>query len=166
MAVQLPPALEKRLNKLFIENRLVSQILSFFFMPYLLKSGLKVNFDPEDFFAILPKRQINQNWYNTMGGAAILANLELAAGAYLFMMTRGDYRLVCKGLDYRFILPSVGAVLYKAAVEPEVLQAKLESGKKFDIDLDVKVYRATSESKPGKRMGGGVITFHVWPIGT
>lgn len=165
MAVQLSPALERRLNKLSMKSPLFYKILAFFFMPYLFKSGLKINFHPDDFFAILPKKPINQNWYGTMGGGAILGNVELAAGAYLFMMTGGDYRMVCKSQDYRFVLPSMDSVMYKASVNLAELRQKMASRDKFDIALDVRVFRLAEARKAGRRVGAGVINFHVWPIG-
>ncbi len=165
MAIELPPGLEKRLNKLSMKHPLLNKLLSMLFMPYVFKSGLKINFDPENYYAILPKKRINQNWYGTMGGGAILGNVELAAGSYLFMMTEGNYRMVCKALDYRFLLPSNDAVMYKATLDLDELKEKVDAGGKFNIDMDVKVFRTVKPRKAGKRIGGGIITFHVWPIG-
>jgi hypothetical protein len=166
MAIELSPGLEKRLNKLSMKHPLLNRLLSLFFMPFVFKSGLRINFDPDNYYAILPKRRINQNWYGTMGGGAILGNTELAAGSYLFLMTRGEYRMVCKSLDYRFLLPSTEAVMYKATCNLEELDEKVRQGGKFNIDMDIKVYRTAEGNKPGKRIGGGLITFHVWPIGS
>jgi hypothetical protein len=165
MAIALPPGLEKRFNKWSMRHPLLNRLLSFFFMPYVFKNGLRINFDPADYYAILPKRRINQNWYGTMAGGAILGNTELAAGSYLFMLTGGEYRMVCKDLNYRFLLPSVDGVMYRASIDQDELQRCLAAGGKFNISMDIKVYRVQPGNQQGKRVGGGVITFHVWPVG-
>lgn len=148
-----------------MKHPFINRLLSFLFMPYIYKSGLKINFDPENYYAILPKRRINQNWYGTMGGGAILGNVELAAGSYLFMLTGGEYRMVCKDLDYRFLLPSIDGVMYRASLDLDELKQKVAAGGKFNISMDVKVFRVTNKTQQGKRVGGGVISFHVWPVG-
>lgn len=100
-----------------------------------------------------------------MGGGAILGNVELAAGAYLFMMTEGRYRMVCKHQDYKFLLPSTGAIMFKATVDENELQQKMQQGGKFSIDLKVKTYRVVGHNEQGKRIGSGDVTFYVWPVG-
>jgi len=165
MAIPLSPKLEKYFNKLSIKSRFFNKLLSFFFMPFVFRSGLKMNFVEDDYYAILPKKRMNVNWYGTMAGGAILGNSELAAGSYLFMLSKGEYRMICTNLSYRFLLPSIDAIMYKATVDLEELATKIKGGGKFNIDMTIKVFR-TNNSKATRRIGGGTISFHMWPIGT
>lgn len=165
MAIPLTPKLEKFFNRLSIKSRFFNRLLSFFFMPFVHKSGLKMNFVEDDYYAILPKRRINVNWYGTMAGGAILGNSELAAGSYLFMLSKGEYRMICTSLNYRFLLPTIDAIMYKASVDLEELTEKLKSGGKFNIEMTIKVFR-TKKNKATRRIGSGTISFHMWPIGT
>jgi Domain of unknown function (DUF4442) len=165
MAVALPPNVEIYFNKLSIKSPLISKLLSMIFLPYISKSGLRMNYDPDNYYAVLPKKRLNTNWYGTIGGAALLANLELAAGSYLFMMTKGEYRMVCKDINYRFLLPSVSDIMYKASTDLIELKEKIAAGGKFNISLNVKVFRVGSiKDAAGKRMGGGMVSFHMWPV--
>ncbi|MDR9469166.1 hypothetical protein [Marinospirillum sp.] len=165
MAVALPPDWEVRLNKLSIKSPFFNRVLGLVFMPFIARSGLKVNYDPADFYAYLPKKRFNSNWYGTQSGAAILGNSELAAGAYLFMLTQGEYRMVCTQLDYRFLLPSTDPVIFRVKLDQAELEEKLAAGGKFMMDLTIKLYRATSRTSTGKRIGSGKIRFKVWPVG-
>lgn len=165
MALALPPRLEIKLNKLSIKSVVLNRILGVLFMPFVARSGLKVHYDPKDFYAYLPKKRFNSNWYGTLAGAAILGNSELAAGSYLFMLTRGEYRMVCTRLDYRFLLPSTEAVIFKVSLDQAELEKKLAAGGKFMMDMTLKLYRATSKKTTGKRIGSGSISFKVWPVG-
>jgi len=165
MAVALPPELEIKLNKLSIKKPFLNRLLARIFMPFIARSGLKVNYDPDNFYAYLPKKRFNSNWYGTQSGAAILGNSELAAGCYLFMLTQGEYRMVCTRLDYRFLLPSVDPVVYKVELDHTDLEEKLAAGGKFMMDMTIKLYRAKSPTTTGKRIGSGKISFKVWPVG-
>jgi hypothetical protein len=165
MAIPLPPKLEKYFNRLSIKSRFFNRVLSFFFMPFVHKSGLKMNFVEDDYYAILPKRRINTNWYGTMAGGAILGNSELAAGSYLFMLSKGEYRMICTRLNYRFLLPSLDSIMYKAYVDLEELAEKIKAGGKFNIDMTLKVFRINND-KAGRRIGSSTISFHMWPVGS
>lgn len=100
-----------------------------------------------------------------MAGGAILGNSELAAGSYLFMLSKGEYRMICTSLNYRFLLPSIDAIMYKAFVDLEELADKIKTGDKFNIEMTIKVFR-TSKNKATRRIGSGTISFHMWPVGT
>lgn len=165
MPLALPPAWEIRLNKLTMKSTVANRVLAFIFMPFIARSGLKINYDPSNFYAYLPKKRINVNWYGTISGAAILGNSELAAGAYLFMQTQGEYRMVCTHLDYYFLLPSTEAVIFKADLDQAELATKMAAGGSFMMDMTVKLYRAKSKTTQGKRIGAGHIRFKVWPVG-
>jgi hypothetical protein len=164
MAIPLTPKLEKYFNRLSIKYRFINKLLSFFFMPFVNKSGLKMNFVEDDYYAILPKKRMNLNWYGTMAGGAILGNSELAAGSYLFMLSKGEYRMICTRLNYRFMLPSIDAIMYKATVDLEELAEKIKTGGKFNIEMTIKVFR-TNKDKATRRIGSGTISFHMWPVG-
>jgi hypothetical protein len=165
MAVALPPELEIKLNKLSIKKPFINRLLAVIFMPFISRSGLKVNYDPKNFYAYLPKKRFNSNWYGTQAGAAILGNSELAAGCYLFLRTEGEYRMVCTRLDYRFLLPSTDPVIFKVELDEAELEEKIAAGGKFMMDLTIKLYRAKTRSTTGKRIGSGHISFKVWPVG-
>ncbi len=164
MMFELPPSLEKKLNRISMKKPWINPLLSFFFMPLVHKSGLKINFDPNNYFALLPKKRFNINWYGTVAGSAILGNSELAAGSYLFMLTKGNYRMICKQLEYKFLLPSTDDIIFKTTIDEDDLTQKVASGEKFSISMTIKAFRAKNK-KPGKRIGSGIISFHVWPLG-
>lgn len=164
MPIPLTPKIEKYFNRLSIKSPFFNKVLSFFFMPFVFKSGLKMNFVEDDYYAILPKRRINQNWYGTIAGGAILGNSELAAGSYLFMLSKGEYRMICTRLNYRFLLPTIDAIMYKAQVDLEELSEKIKAGGKFNIDMTIKVFR-THKNKATRRIGSGTVSFHMWPVG-
>ena len=165
MTFLLTPKLEKYFNRLSMKSGFFNRLLSFFYMPFVFKSGLKINFVENDYYAILPKKRFNKNWYGTMAGGPILGNSELAAGSYLFMLSKGEYRMICTHLNYRFLLPSLDSVMYKAFVDLEELASKIKTGEKFNIDMTIKVFRLKNKDNAGRRIGSGSISFHVWPIG-
>ncbi|MGH1471660.1 MAG: hypothetical protein ACRBCS_10735 [Cellvibrionaceae bacterium] len=164
MIFELPPGLEKKLNRASMKKPWINRLLSFFFMPLVHKSGLKINFDPNNYFALLPKKRFNINWYGTVAGSAILGNSELAAGSYLFMLTKGNYRMICKQLEYKFLLPSTEDIIFKTTIDEDDLNQKVATGEKFNISMTIKAFRAKNKL-PGKRIGSGIISFHVWPLG-
>jgi len=63
--------------------------------------------------AVLPFRRFNRNWYRAMAGGALLANSEIAGGMYVFGIVGGDYTVVCKHLEYRFLRPCFGPAVYR-----------------------------------------------------
>jgi hypothetical protein len=165
MAISLPPKLERYFNRLSIKNRFFNKLLSFIFMPFVFKSRLKINFVEDDYYAILTKKRFNVNWYGTMSGGAILGNSELAAGSYLFMLSKGNYRMICTHFNYRFLLPSIDAIMYKVSVDLDELAEKIKTGGKFHVDMTIKVFR-NNKNKAGRRIGSGTISFHMWPVGS
>jgi hypothetical protein len=81
------------------------------------------------------------------------------------MLTKGEYRMICTRLNYRFLLPSIDAIMYKASVDLEELAEKIKGGGKFNIEMTIKVFR-TNKNKATRRIGSGTISFHMWPVGT
>jgi hypothetical protein len=112
---------------------------------------------------VLPFRRFNRNWYNAMAGAALLGNSEIAGGMYVFGTCGGDYTVVCKHLEYRFLRPCFGPALYQ--IRPhEDLAALVEEGGEFNITLTLDIVQDIR--KPGdkpKRVGRCVATFHATP---
>jgi len=68
-------------------------------------------------------------------------------------------------LNYRFLLPSIDAIMYKASVDLDELAEKIKTGGKFNIEMTIKVFRI-NKNKAGRRIGAGTVTFHMWPVGT
>lgn len=159
------PKLERTLNQATIRSPLLRWILSFIFMPMVCRFGMRINYASDDFYVEVPHKRFNRNAYGTIGGAALLANLELAAGAYLFMRTEGGHRLVCRNVSYRFRLPSTKGLHFKVEPVSEDIDELIATNEPFNASLKVNVYtRSDTPGKPGHRIGRGDITFHLWPV--
>lgn len=152
------------LSRLSARNNFWNRVFSLIFMPYTFKSGIRMKRVADDTFsAVLPFRRFNRNWYNAMAGAALLANSEIAGGMYAFGVCGGDWVVVCKHLEYRFLRPCYGPALYR--IKPrEDIKALLAAGEEFNITLDLDIVQQIGK-KDGKdrRVGKSVATFHVTP---
>jgi hypothetical protein len=112
------------------------------------------------FTAILPFRRFNRNWYSAMAGAVLLGNSEIAGGTFIFKYCGGNYRVVCKKLDYRFLRPCVGPALYKMTPR-EDLDERMNTGKEFNVTLDISIIQIMHKpQKRERRVGKCVATFH------
>ncbi len=159
------PRLERRINQATIRSGLVRSIVSFAILPLIPRLGLRINYSDDDFWVEVPHSRLNRNSYGTIGGAALLANLELAAGCYLFMRTDGEYRIVCRNVAYRFMLPSTNGLHFRVEPAGEDLDASIASGEPFNADVKVVVYsRGDRRGEKGRRIGRGEMRFHLWPI--
>lgn len=139
-------------------------VLAMLFLPLAWRLGLRINYSPENFYAETPRNRYTTNHYGTIGGAALLANLELAAGAYLSMRTGGRYRLVCRNVQYRFMLPATNGLHFRVEPDNEALESDLGSDLPFNAHLKVSVYtRGKHRGEPGRRIGRGELKFHAWP---
>ena len=175
--------LDRWFSRLSARSPFWQRVGSFIFMPYSFKSGIQMKrLDSNSFFAVLPFKRINKNWYNAMAGAALLGNAEIAGGMYVFDLASGDYTVVCKNLEYKFLRPCFGDAIYKITPR-EDLAALIASGNEFNITLDMEIVQApmmpnkarpaagrvlpkgVSEKIAGKerRVGRCVVTFHVTP---
>ncbi len=156
--------LEAFISRLSTKNNFWHRVCSLIWLPYAFRSGIVMKrLDDNTFQAVLPFRKFNRNWYNAMAGAALLGNSEIAGGMYVFGMCGGDYTVVCKNLEYRFLRPCLGPAVYKIKPRNDT-QALLESGTEFDITVQMDVYQAISA--PGqkeKRVGRAVAVFHATP---
>jgi len=148
-------------------------------LPYAFRSGIQMQqVDEKTFAAVLPFKRFNRNWYNAMAGAALLGNSEIAAGAYVFKACGGDYTVVCKNLEYRFLRPCYGPALYRITPR-EDLAALIAAGGEFNVTLDMEIVQAgmlpgrmqraadrvpaVGERTKEKRVGRCAATFHVTP---
>lgn len=171
---------EAFIARLSARNHFWHRVCSLIWLPYAFKSGIRMRkVDDQTFAAELPFRRFNRNWYNAMAGAALLANSEIAGGMYIFGITGGDYTLVCKELTYKFLRPCFGPALYKVAPR-EDLKALIESGKEFNVTLDLEIMqqplmppalarKGRKDSLLAKmaarerRVGACIATFHLTP---
>lgn len=123
-----------------------------------------MNHSGKSMTAILPFRRFNRNWYNAMAGAVLLGNSEIAAGSFVFKRGRGKYRVVCKELSYKFLLPCIGPARY--TVEPEEdIDALFTLGKEFNILLNVSVSQIKRTPAERERVVGRcTAVFHASPV--
>ncbi|MBL9002159.1 MAG: hypothetical protein JNK25_13585 [Phycisphaerae bacterium] len=171
---------EAFIARLSTRNRFWHLVCSSIYLPYAFRSGIKLKqLDERTFSAELPYKRFNRNWYNAMAGAALLGNAEIAAGSYIFGTTGGDYTIVCKQLEYKFLRPCYGPARY-IIVPREDLKALIASGREFNITLDIQVVQqavlperlaklrkkdplmARIASKD-RKVGACIATFHVTP---
>jgi hypothetical protein len=180
VALSFTDRVEAFIARLSTRNHFWHRVCSLIWLPYAFKSGIKMKpVDERTFAAVLPFRRFNRNWYNAMAGAALLANSEIAGGMYIFGITGGDYTIVCKNLEYKFLRPCFGPAIYTITPR-EDLKALIADGKEFNLTLDLEVLQqallpeavaklkkkdlllARMASKE-RRVGRCVATFHVTP---
>lgn len=174
---------DRFISRLSTRSHFWQRVTSLIWMPYAFRSGIRMKrVDQNTFSAVLPFRRANRNWYNAMAGAALLANSEIAGGMYVFGVCGGEYTVVCKHLEYKFLRPCHGPAVYRITPREDLNQL-LSAGREFNITLDMEIYqesilpetvRPAAEamlpkavgdsvaSKP-KRVGRCTATFHVTP---
>lgn len=152
-------------SRLSTRNNFWHRVCSLIWLPYAFKSGIRMKrIDAKTFSAVLPFRRFNRNWYNAMAGAALLANSEVAGGMYVFGLCGGEYTVVCKNLEYRFLRPCFGPALYRITPR-EDLKALVDAKAEFNITLDLDIVQQIGAGSGGKerRVGKCVAIFHVTP---
>lgn len=165
--VGLLDRVEAFISRLSTKNNFWHRVCSLIWLPFAFRSGIRMKrIDSTTFHAILPFRRFNRNWYNAMAGAALLGNAEIAGGMYVFGACGGDYTVVCKHLEYKFLRPCFGPAIYRISPQggDAALAAHLSHGGEFNIIIDMDVVQQLS--KPGekeKRVGRCAATFHVTP---
>lgn len=113
--------------------------------------------------AVLPFRRFNRNWYRAMAGGALLANSEIAGGMYVFGIVGGDYTVVCKHLEYKFLRPCLGPAVYRMSPR-EMVNDLVAAGGEFNVTVDMDILQQASRvGEKDKRVGQCVATFHVTP---
>ncbi|MCC7390233.1 MAG: hypothetical protein IT431_15870 [Phycisphaerales bacterium] len=158
--------LEAFVSRLSTRNNFWHRVCSMIWLPYAFHSGIRMRkLDDETFHAELPFRRFNRNWYNAMAGAALLGNSEIAGGSYVFGYCGGDYTVVCKNLEYKFMRPCLGPAIYR--IKPrEDIEALVAGGGEFNATLDMEVVQAiTTPGSKERRVGKCVATFHITPKG-
>jgi len=143
--------IESFISKLSTRNNFWHRVCSMIFLPYAFRSGITMRrLDGDTFKAVLPFRKINKNWYNAMAGAALLGNSEIAGGMYVFGFCGGDYTVVCKNLEYRFLRPCLGPAIYKIRPKTDIA-ALVKEGGEFDATVQLDIYQAITDPRDPKK---------------
>lgn len=156
---------ESVISRLTAKYPLAHKLASMIWLPYAFRSGIRIKqLDDKSFGAVLPFRRFNRNWYNAMAGAALLGNAEIVGGTYIHGACGGDYTVVCKNLNYRFLRPCYGPAIYRCHPVQD-LQALLAGGKEFNLDVEIEVVQSLPTKGIGRvvRVGKCQATFHVTP---
>jgi hypothetical protein len=165
--------IEAFISRLSTRNNFWHRVCSLIWLPFAFRSGIKMKrLDDNTFNAVLPFRRFNRNWYNAMAGAALLGNAEIAGGMYVFGVCGGDYTVVCKHLEYKFLRPCFGPAVYRLSPRGDI-KAMLAHGGEFNIIIDMDVCQTIAKPKilggaggdgeKEKRVGRCAATFHVTP---
>jgi hypothetical protein len=156
--------LEAWVSRLSSRNTFWHRVCSLIWLPYAFRSGIKMRRNgPNAMTAILPFRRVNRNWYNAMAGAALLGNSEIAGGMYVFGVCGGDYTVVCKGLNYKFLRPCLGPAIYRMTPREDIHEL-LKTQSEFNITLDMQILQmAVKNDQKERRVGKCEVTFHVTP---
>jgi hypothetical protein len=180
VALSFTDKVEGFIARLSTRNHFWHRVCSMIWLPYAFRSGIRMKRVGErTFSAELPFRRFNRNWYNAMAGAALLANSEIAGGMYIFGITGGDYTIVCKQLEYKFLRPCFGPATYNITPREDI-HALIAAGAEFNLTLDLDILQqaivpeavaklkkkdrllAKMASKQ-RRVGRCVATFHITP---
>jgi hypothetical protein len=156
--------IESYVSRLSTKSNFWHRLFSMIWLPYAFRSGIVMKrLDDKTFQAVLPFRKFNKNWYNAMAGAALLGNAEIAGGMYVFGFCGGDYTVVCKNLEYRFLRPCLGPAVYKIKPLADT-QALLDARSEFDITVQMDIFQAiTIPGQKEKRVGRATAVFHATP---
>jgi acyl-coenzyme A thioesterase PaaI-like protein len=158
--------IEAFVSKLSMRDNFWNSICSLIWLPLAFFSGIRMKeLDPSTFAAraVLPFRRFNRNWYRAMAGGALLANSEIAGGAYVFGIVGADYTVVCKHLEYKFLRPCFGPAVYRINAR-ENIHEHVARGGEFNITTDMDILQQASRmGEKDKRVGQCVATFHVTP---
>src|SRR5437588_7069566 len=135
---------EAFVSRLSVRDNFWHSICSLIWLPLAFFSGIRMKqIDAMTFQAVLPFRRFNRNWYRAMAGGALLANSEIAGGMYVFGICGGDYTVVCKHLEYRFLRPCFGPAIYRMTPR-EKIHEHLAHGGEFNITLDMEILQQVS----------------------
>jgi hypothetical protein len=130
---------EAFVSRLSTRNNFWHRVTSLIWLPYAFRSGIRMRrIDERTFAATLPFTRFNKNWYNAMAGAALLGNSEIAGGMYVFGVCGGDYTVVCKNLEYRFLRPCFGPAEYRIQPRDDI-HALVAEGGEFNITIDLDI---------------------------
>lgn len=156
--------LEEKICRLSTKNAFWNRLFSWIWLPFAYHSGIRMEQKGNTCTAILPFRRFNRNWYNAMAGAVLLGNSEIAGGTYVFKHCGGNYRVVCKKLEYRFLRPCVGPAMYKMTPREDIDEA-IKTGKEFNVTLDISIVQVMRRpQKKERRVGKCVAVFHATKV--
>jgi acyl-coenzyme A thioesterase PaaI-like protein len=163
-SARLYDKVEAFISRLSVRDNFWRSICSLIWLPLAFFSGLTMKqLDADTWAAILPFRRFNRNWYRAMAGGALLANSEIAGGAYVFGICGGDYTVVCKNLNYTFLRPCYGPAVYRMRSR-ENIHELVASATEFNITLDLDILQQAARiGEKDKRVGKCEATFHVTP---
>jgi hypothetical protein len=163
-SARLYDKIEAFISRLSVRDNFWRSICSLIWLPLAFFSGLTMKqLDADTWAAILPFRRFNRNWYRAMAGGALLANSEIAGGAYVFGICGGDYTVVCKNLNYTFLRPCYGPAVYRMKSR-ENIHELIAGGTEFNLTLDLEILQQASRiGEKDKRVGKCEATFHVTP---
>ena len=157
--------LEAFVSKLSMRDNFWNSICSLLWLPLAFFSGIRLKeLDPNSFaaHAILPFRRFNRNWYRAMAGGALLANSEIAGGAYVFGICGADYTVVCKNLNYTFLRPCLGPAVYRMTPRQNIRE-QVAAGGEFNVIIDMEIGQQAIKGDNDRRVGKCEATFHVTP---
>jgi hypothetical protein len=158
---------EAYMSRLASKNQFFHRLFSRIWLPFAYRSGISLlQAEKKDganrFLAVLPFTRFNRNWYNAMAGAALLGNSEVAGGMFLFAKCGGDYTVVCKHMNYRFLRPCFGPAIYEV-VKSEDVDEKIKAGGEFNVDLEIDIRQQLRKRGREMLVGRCSITFHCTP---
>jgi hypothetical protein len=156
---------EAFVSRLSMRDNFWNSVCSFIWMPLAFFSGIRMKELDQNSFAaraVLPFRRFNRNWYRAMAGGALLANSELAGGAYVFGICGAKYTVVCKQLNYTFLRPCFGPAVYRMTPRENIHQL-VATAREFNITLDMEVQQQGKPGEQDRRVGRCEATFHVTP---
>jgi len=163
-SARLYDKIEAFVSRLSVRDNFWRSICSLIWLPLAFFSGLTMKqLDADTWAAVLPFRRFNRNWYRAMAGGALLANSEIAGGAYVFGICGGDYTVVCKNLNYTFMRPCYGPAVYRMRSR-ENIHELIATGTEFNLTLDLDILQQAARiGEKDKRVGKCEATFHVTP---
>ena len=157
--------LEAFISRLSVRDNFWNSVCSLLWLPLAFFSGIRIKeLQPDTFAAqaILPFRRFNRNWYRAMAGGALLANSEIAGGAYVFGICGADYTVVCKNLNYTFLRPCFGPAVYRMNAREDV-KALVAAGGEFNATIDMEISQQGFRGERDRRVGKCEAIFHVTP---
>jgi acyl-coenzyme A thioesterase PaaI-like protein len=157
--------LEAFVSRLSVRDNFWHSVCSLVWLPLAFFSGIRLKELKEGSFAaqaILPFRRFNRNWYRAMAGGALLANSEIAGGAYVFGICGAEYTVVCKNLNYTFLRPCFGPAVYRMTARENIHELVAQRGE-FNTTIEMEVSQQGFRGERDRRVGRCEATFHVTP---
>src|SRR5205809_3715617 len=157
--------IEAFVSRLSVRDNFWHSICSLIWLPLAFFSGIRMKTLDADSFAaraVLPFRRFNRNWYRAMAGGALLANSEIAGGAYVFGICGADYTVVCKNLNYTFLRPCFGPAVYRMTARENIRELVAQGGE-FNATIDMEILQQGFKGERDRRVGKCEATFHVTP---